>query len=79
MTRPKGAKNRKPPAKGVRNYVRLDTPTEEALGEVCRYYFSTKSAMMRKYIKEGIARDAADIAKQIEELKKNTRTMDTYA
>lgn len=79
MARPKGLKNKKPPLKGARHYVRIDAATELALEEVCRYYFSTKSSKMRQYIMEGVRRDAADIGKQIEEIKKNTGSMNRYA
>ncbi len=49
----------------VRHHVRLDQWTQDALEEICRHTFSTKSALMRRYIREGVRREAEECADQI--------------
>ena len=40
-----------------RHHFRLDPATETALEQICRMTFMTKSAIMRRYVREGVARD----------------------
>jgi len=47
-----------------RHHFRLDDATEAALAEICRHTFSTKSNLMRRYVQEGVARDAVAFAEQ---------------
>ena len=51
-----------------RHYLRLDEATEAALVEVCRHSFVSKSAMMRRYIQQCVARDAQGFAQEAEQL-----------
>ena len=47
----------------IRHYLRLDQITQSAMDELCRHTFSTKSALMRRYVQEGVKRDARGIRK----------------
>lgn len=40
-----------------RHHFRLDPATEKALEQICRMTFMTKSAIMRRYVRDGVARD----------------------
>ena len=40
-----------------RHHFRLDPATETALEQICRMTFMTKSAIMRRYVREGVAKD----------------------
>jgi hypothetical protein len=40
-----------------RHHLRLDDATQTALNELCRLTLSTKSALMRRYIQEGISNE----------------------
>ena len=50
----------------IRHYLRIDRITQSAMDEICRHTFSTKSALMRRYVQEGVKRDAVQYAKQVE-------------
>jgi hypothetical protein len=49
----------------IRHYLRLDTATDQALEQMCRATFMTKSALMRHYVKQGVAKDVTRTADQI--------------
>ena len=61
--------------KPIRHYLRLDQTTQNAMDEICRHMFSTKSALMRRYVQEGVKRDAIEYAKQVEIVQRATQTM----
>lgn len=52
----------------IRYAFRLDTATEKALEQISRHTFQSKASIMRRYVQEGIARDASEYAKRSEEL-----------
>ena len=58
-----------------RHYLRIDPATQAALDEICRHTFSTKSALMRRYVQEGAARDATKFASEVEETKRFLRVL----
>ena len=47
------------------HHFRLDEPIELALDELCRLTLIAKSALMRKYVQEGAARDIQSLADRI--------------
>jgi predicted transcriptional regulator len=49
-----------------RHHLRLDEATQAALEELCRHTSSTKSSLMRRYVKEGVTRDAQKFADETE-------------
>ena len=51
-----------------RHHLRLDEITHEALDELCRQLFTTKSNLMRKYIQEGVKRDVQEYAVEAEKV-----------
>lgn len=53
-----------------RHYLRLDEVTQEALDELCRQLFTTKSNLMRRYIQEGVKKDVQDYAVEAERVMK---------
>ena len=55
-----------------RHNLRLDDATQAALEEICRHTFSTKSNIMRRYVMEGVARDAQKFAQEAEKVIKAT-------
>jgi hypothetical protein len=52
-----------------RHYLRLDAVTQQALEEICRHTFATKSELMRRYVREGVRREAQDYAEQVQKLR----------
>ena len=60
-----------------RHHFRLDDATEEALEQICRHTFSTKSAMMRRYVKECVARDAKIYAEETTKVLNAARVLRT--
>ena len=59
----------------IRHYLRIDQITQSAMDEICRHTFSTKSALMRRYVREGVKRDALQYAEQVEIVKRATHTL----
>ena len=59
----------------IRHYLKLDQITQNAMDELCRQTCSTKSALMRRYVQEGVKRDAVEYAKQAEIVQRATQTM----
>ena len=59
----------------IRHYLRIDQITQNAMDELCRQTFSTKSALMRRYVREGVKRDALLYAEQVEIVQRATQTM----
>ena len=51
-----------------RHHFRLDATTEAAIEEICRHTFMSKSAVMRRYVQEGVARDAKTYAEETEKV-----------
>lgn len=51
-----------------RHYLRLDKTTEAALDELCRHLFTTKSELMRRFVREGIQRSTKEYAEEAEKL-----------
>jgi hypothetical protein len=46
-----------------RHHLRLDEATQAALDEFCRLTLSTKSALMRRYVQEGVQEELAKCKK----------------
>jgi hypothetical protein len=44
--------------KNRRHHLRLDDETDKALGELCHRTAATKSALMRRYVQEGVRTEA---------------------
>lgn len=61
-----------------RHHFRLDDATEAALEQICRYTFQTKSSMMRRYVQEGVARDAQSAAEQTRIVMEAAQVMATF-
>ena len=51
-----------------RHHFRLDRATTAALDEICRHTFATRSSIMRRYVQEGVAREAEQYAEQTKKL-----------
>lgn len=51
-----------------RHHFRLDRATTAALDEICRHTFATRSSIMRRYVQEGVAREAEQYADQTKKL-----------
>ena len=60
-----------------RHYVRLDNAMQNALDELCRHLYTTKSELMRRYVREGVRREAAENAQCIEEVRRSERILAT--
>jgi len=58
-----------------RHYLRLDNPTQDALAELCRYKFATKSELMRRYVQEGVEKDSMMYQDQVRQLVKSTSVL----
>lgn len=56
----------------IRNYIRLDTATQSALEEISKHTFSTKSSLMRRYVKEGVSREAKIFADETQRVLRDT-------
>lgn len=48
-----------------RHHLRLDKETEQALNQICRCTITSKSALMRRYVQQGVEEDINRIADQI--------------
>ena len=59
----------------IRHYLRIDRITQSAMNEICRHTYSTKSALMRRYVQEGVKRDALQYAEQVEIVQRATHTL----
>lgn len=60
-----------------RYHLRLDEPTERALEQICRCTFSSKSTLMRRYVQQGVAKDIATIADQVERVERSCKLIET--
>jgi predicted transcriptional regulator len=60
-----------------RHYVRLDNSTQNALDELCRHLYTTKSELMRRCVREGVRRETAEYAQYIEEVRRSERVLDS--
>ena len=58
-----------------RHHFRLDPATETALEQICRMTFMTKSAIMRRYVREGVARDVQVYADEAGKILNAARTL----
>ncbi len=54
-----------------RHYVRLDNATQDSLDELCRHLLTTKSELMRRYVREGVKREAQDYADSIQQVRRS--------
>jgi predicted transcriptional regulator len=61
--------------KQVRNYIRLDLATKQALEEIARHTFSTKSSLMRTYVRECVHRDAQRFSQETQTVLAATRSL----
>jgi hypothetical protein len=61
-----------------RYHLRLDEPTERALEQICRCTFSTKSTLMRRYVQQGVAKDIATIADQVEGVERSCKRVEAF-
>lgn len=52
----------------IRHYIRLDEMTQSALEEICRHTFTTKSNLMRSYVRECVHRDAQRFTQENEQV-----------
>jgi predicted transcriptional regulator len=51
-----------------RHHFRLDDATQNALEQICRHTMLSKSTLMRRYVQEGVQRDALKYAEDAERL-----------
>ena len=58
-----------------RHHLRLDDATQAALEQICRHTFSTKSNIMRRYVQEGVAKDADAYAEGLKNLRNATSAL----
>ena len=61
-----------------RNYVRLETATQNSLDELSRHMFTTKSELMRRYIRDGVRREGQEYAACIEQIKLSQRVLASF-
>ena len=54
-----------------RHYLRLDCATQDTLEQLTRHLFTTKSELMRRYVRDGVQREAAKYADEVERLQKS--------
>jgi len=54
-----------------RHYVRLDNATQDALDELCRHLLTTKSELMRRYVREGVKRESQDCADSVQQVRRS--------
>ena len=54
-----------------RHYLRLDDATQNALDQLTRHLFTTKSELMRRYVRDGVQKQAAEIAEEVKRLQKS--------
>lgn len=54
-----------------RHYLRLDAATQDALDQLTRHLFTTKSELMRRYVRDGVQREAAQYAEEVKRLQKS--------
>jgi hypothetical protein len=54
-----------------RHYVRLDNATQDALDELCRHLLTTKSELMRRYVREGVKRESQDYADSVQQVRRS--------
>ena len=54
-----------------RHYVRLDNATQDALDELCRHLLTTKSELMRRYVREGVKRESQDCAESVQQVRRS--------
>ena len=54
-----------------RHYLRLDDATQDALDQLTRHLFTTKSELMRRYVRDGVQREAELYAEEVKRLQKS--------
>ena len=62
----------------VRHYLRIDPDTQDALRELCRQTGSTKSDLMRRYVRHGVKLDSANLAEWMKSLQRATETIKNF-
>jgi hypothetical protein len=66
------------PTVSRRHYLRLDTDTDTALEELCRQLFTTKSELMRRYVRSGVQSDMTEYAEQAQRVRQSTVILSTF-
>lgn len=59
----------------IRHHFRLDDATEHALRELCRHTFTPKATLMRRYVQEGVERDAKRFADSVQNVTRATKVL----
>ena len=66
------------PTVSRRHYLRLDTNTDMALEELCRQLFTTKSELMRRYVRDGVRSDMTEYAEQAANIRKSAIILSSF-
>lgn len=66
------------PTVSRRHYLRLDTDTDTALEELCRQLFTTKSELMRRYVRNGVRSDMTEYAEQAQRIRQCKSILSTF-
>ena len=61
-----------------RHYLRLDTDTDAALEELCRQLFTTKSELMRRYVRNGVQSDMTEYAEQAQRIRQSAVILSSF-
>ena len=59
----------------VRYAFRLDPATEQALEQIARHTFQSKASIMRRYVQEGVKREAEAYAEGAATVKNSARVL----
>jgi len=61
-----------------RHHLRLDKETEQALNQICRCTIMSKSALMRRYVRQGVEGDIKRIADQIRDVARSSALVQAF-
>ncbi len=62
----------------IRYAFRLDPATEAALEQIARHTFQSKASIMRRYVQEGVTREATVYADATQQLLNASRTLSSF-
>jgi predicted transcriptional regulator len=63
----------------VRYAFRLDQATEAALEQIARHTFQSKASIMRRYVQEGVQREAEAYAEGSKQLSYASQILSSYS
>jgi len=59
----------------IRYAFRLDPATEAALEQIARHTFQSKASIMRRYVQEGVQKEASDYAESTPSVLRSVRAL----